>query len=301
METEANPYSSPDAELGPADHQHPQPEQVDPTGFADTARLILDLVPKTGLRLMGYYVLWMIVHMVLVGGIVTVAGMGGFLGARETGGALIVLGIILAVVVAVVVAAYFWGLKIRHVDNRYTGRSTKGEFSQAKSYLATMAGTFVVKGVAVAVAYATWFVVVAILMQMDSAVLLVFGFAAWGLVVLGGYMFVHFAEFAVVVHGCSVGEAFNRAMDIVRGLENWLFALAWAVLAGVVGFVVTMVVFFVSGMAIALLEPTAPLLATVVGAGIQLCFALVVLPVFVVTNYAVYRALCAKKRQQRGW
>lgn len=297
-------YSSPDAAVGP--EAPSEDEESDwafepPTGFGDTLSTIVGLYPKVLLRTIAYLVLFGVVGLAVVGGLTF--GLEGVVPARRPGSALSGVTILVMGVVALVglgLVSYFWSLWFTHIDNVFRGADTGGEFSDAADVTLAVAGVFVVKFIFMGLCQCMVWAVQGVFAEIGPPGWMFVLLTLVGALVLTGiYLFIHFADLAVIADGYSVSGAFSRATELVGSLRNFGFALGWFVLwyLAVAGVMIAGGALLYMGtdggnvMAGGLLEMLGGSVAVM---GLQAVVQVLLWVLFLVVNYTLYRALEAR-------
>lgn len=232
-----------------------------PMRFFATLGQIFRFFPQVAIPVSGYVLLWMLAHGAIAFGTVVVAG---FLGTP---------GILIGFAASVAVFAYISAVAIKRMDDVYEGRDRGGHWGFAADKFKSVLKAIGIKILAMVPVFGLIYFLIRTYFSSGPAVTVEFAYReaqtfggpptvdlfffeaplpllGAGLVFLLGmaaYLFIHFADVVVVVEDRSARQGIGRALDIVKGWRNWMYAAV--LFASVCGLVVS--VQCLSNMAIA--------------------------------------------------
>lgn len=314
MNESQNYYATPEAELGADDGVDAPLEGVGgaPTTFGGTLSAIFRLYPKVLLPLVGYCVLGVVVMTVFNGISSVIAGA-----SMAVAGPLGLLVSVVGAVVGLALMAFFWALITKRIDNLYRHGTKGGEFSFAGGKFISVGIAFLLKILFVGLFHGVatgLFVFIGLGVDSGIGVLMMlavfFGipFVGWIL-----YLFIHFADMAVICENAGAIDGISRSWQLVKGWRNWFYTFGLGLVIGGLLFIFYIAFYCISSFMFGMLigggealagSPEAGIAVMIVSIGIMgllfLALVALIVPFFAVANYMVFQSLVARWRRRSG-
>ncbi len=293
MTEQRNYYAAPDARLEPDNYTEADEHasRKAPTTFGGTINASIELYKKAFVPLIGISLAWGIID-----GVTDFVHEWAMVDFFSTGDLTMAALFGMMILVTFVCSVFFWAVGLRRVTSVYETGSSGDDWSLGMQSFLPMAVYFILMGLILgAVTLVSFLVLVgpAILIDMPWFVIgLLTMLACLPAAVVLILLFVGDIHVAVTGQGPIAG--LKKSYELVKGVENWLFAFGTLIVMGLMIFLpVFVVAFCMGGMVLLITESNLAMDLTLLA--LSPVISVVVYPFVLSFNFMLYQALLARK------